>query len=317
MCRDHLYIDHLYRDHLYIDHLVNRQIQYFLVSTVVLCFITSGQLWAQSSAYFRTQEESARFRSFSQDFEFNTFRDFATSPLFYSGIKAGLLHYSRIIETPVNAHEWHVQLRAGTAVSLGTSSENTTSTMGGHLGFSYRYLHKLQTIDHRVARVQLGATLLSTQNFRFNPSLQNNNPGVENISNLMLSAKLIREVSRKSPKTVHFYFFKKTFQPVRRELHLVGDVGLLNLNYRPGYAYIYEDEINGTDTDLLAYLFSDHRWSLNGWRLRTETGWTRYLNNGNAIRYTYQWDALHAPGRFEAYQQASHSFGLTYLFRSR
>lgn len=288
-----------------------------IILIALCCLGTWLEVSAQPAESYDPQKASARYRSFTQDFEIYTFRDFATSPLFYAGFKAGFIHYSRIIETPVNAHEWHVQLKAGTAASLGMSSENTASSIGGHLSFSYRYLHKLQALDDRVAHVQLGATLISTQNLRVNSSLQNNNPGVENISNLMFSGKLIRDLSRESPRTVHFYLFKKTFQPVRRELHLAADVGLLNFNYRPGYAYIYEDEINGTETDMFAYLFSDHRWSLNGWRLRTETGWTRYLKNGNAIRYAYQWDALHAPGRFEAYQQASHTFGLTYLFRTR
>jgi len=280
-------------------------------------YCTVWQATAQSAELLHEPEPSARFRSFSQSLEFYSFRDFATSPLFYSGVKAGLVHYSRTIETSVNAHQWDLHVRAGTAASLGTTSENTATSTGGHLSLSYRYLHKLNRLDHRVTQVQLGGTLLSTQNIRVNPALQNNNPGVENVSNLMLSAKLVREVPRTSPKTIDFYLFKKTFQPVYRQLHVAADVGVLNLNYRPGYAYVYEDEINGTETNMFAYLFSDYRLSFNGWRLRTETGWTRYLKNGNAIRYAYHWDALHAPGRFEAYQQASHTFGLTYMFKTR
>ncbi len=93
--------------------------------------------------------------------------------------------------------------------------------------------------------------------------------------------------------------------------------GILNLNYRPGYAYTGLEEIDGSQTDLVGYWLGGHRWAVNGWRFQTRLEYTNYRPNGNGHRVSYLWDALHAPGNHESLHMASHRICYTLLVGRR
>ncbi|MFN3952323.1 MAG: hypothetical protein ACK4KT_07980 [Thermaurantimonas sp.] len=250
---------------------------------------------------------------------FTTFRDFATSPLFYSG--PGLLLSTSAHEKSAR-HEQQLDLRFGFYTAFDGAPESsvlsgTSISTLGNVHVYYHYLFALPKISSEAWNFKVGPSLIITQNFRINPSLFNNSLGLENITNLMVSGTATYNISRKQARTLNLYLFKIHLPKRTRELRMQLNTGVLNFNFRPGYAYSYNSEIIGTETSPLTWVFANYRWSMNGWRLQTHMEWLWYLHNGNAFSLSYQWDALHAPGRYEAFQMASHNVGFSYYFERK
>lgn len=245
-----------------------------------------------------------------------TYRDFATSPLFYSGpgIVISTSNYERSAQK-----EQTFDLRFGLFTAFDQAPESNVLNSSSFatltsLYFYYHYLFGFQGISNNKWNFKAGPSAIITQNFRFNPSLFNNALGLENISNLMISGLVTRDFTRKKERRLNFYLFSVNLPERRRELRFAVNVGLLNFNYRPGYAYAYDAEIVGTETNPIEWALANYRWTMNGWRLQTRLEWVWYLYNGNAYSIYYDWDALHAPGRFEVFQMATHNIGFAYFF---
>ncbi len=244
------------------------------------------------------------------------YRDFATSPLFYWGpsirLSPGGLMQSQKVDM-----QWNIDIAA--AVVLARAPKSTFSkTLTGALALSGElYFHYLRHITIQVNnrfKAKIGGATMVTSNVRYNSSLGNNGIGVDNMVNLMFAAKFTKDISRLQERVLNLYIFKPTLKPVKRELSLQINTGILNFNHRPGYAYTYEAEINGTETTPVNWLFDNYYWSMNGWRLHTRINFTRYHSNGNARQWSYVWDAVHAPGKHEAFQMATHRIQYSLLF---
>lgn len=247
------------------------------------------------------------------------FRDFATSPLFYSGIG---------IELSAASLKRSDERERFFEVSFGISAQNArvpqsnyiqTGSFGGYGKFNifYQELWKIETLSDKKNNVKVGGAINITQNIRANPGLQNNTMGLENISNLMVSAQYSRDISRTEDKQLNLWFFKPTLKTAKRDLRLLLNVGVLNFNYRPGYAYAYDSEINGMETNPVQWAFANYKLSLNGWRLKTQLEYVKYLQNGNARSLSYVWEAATAPGKFEDFQMASHQLRYTIYFNTK
>jgi hypothetical protein len=263
------------------------------------------------------QNRTSRFyHQLSSGLHLPVYRDFATSPLFYDGF--GFYQGSgRLKRSDQKERLLKIGLSlSAVAARVPESDFIQPGAMGtfGNFQLYYLRLWKLEKLSSDKNNVKVGGALVSTQNFRSNSSLQNNALGLENLTNLMGSFQVTRDISRKVPKQLNLWLLKPTLQPVERELRFLFNTGLLNFNYRPGYAYSFDAEIVGEETDPLFWVLSDYRWSLNGWRLQTELEYITYLGNGNARSFAYVWEAAHAPGRHEAFQMASHQFRFTYYF---
>ncbi|GCD77213.1 hypothetical protein JCM31826_06950 [Thermaurantimonas aggregans] len=248
-----------------------------------------------------------------------SYRDFATSPLFYTG--PGLLlttsNHSRSA-----TREQILDLRFGLFTAFGQAPESTVLSSISTATYTsmqvyYHYLFGSNKYSSDMWNFKVGPSLVITQNIRLNPGLFNNALGLENISNLMATGLVTRDMTRKRERQLNFYLFKVKLKERRRELRVQMNAGLLNFNFRPGYAYAYDAEIIGTETHPLQWIFANYKWSMNGWRLQTHIEWLWYLHNGNAFSLFYDWDALHAPGRHEAFQMATHSAGFTYYFERK
>ena len=92
---------------------------------------------------------------------------------------------------------------------------------------------------------------------------------------------------------------------------------MLNLNYRPGYAYNADVALDGSNTDPLAFLLDGHVWKINGYRLGTQLDYTKYIPNGNGHRWSYIWDIAQAPGRFEPFEMVTHRIQYTLLIQTK
>ena len=247
------------------------------------------------------------------------YRDFATSPLFYRGVGINL---SSAWLKHSEAKERIFKMDLGFSAMSALVPESDFINLSGsatlvNLNLYYQRLWKLESFSNTKNNLKVGGVAVTSQNIRLNNSLYNNALGLENISNVMASAQFTRDISRIEPKQWNLLIFKPILKPVKRDIRFQLNVGVLNFNYRPGYAYSYDSEIIGTETNPLTWAFSNYKWSMNGWRLNTQIEYIEYLANGNARSWSYIWDAAHAPGNFEAFQMASHRIQYTLYFHSK
>lgn len=247
------------------------------------------------------------------------YRDFATSPLFFRGVGFNLaLAWSKQSETRSRIFQIET---AGALMSPKTPESEYIQSGGRSLFWQfnvfYQEMWKLGKMSNATYNTKVGGRLMTTQNIRVNKALQNNTMGLESIYNLMASAQVTRDISREKEKEINLLLFQPVLKPVKRKLRFLLNVGVLNVNYRPGYAYAYDSELNGTETGPVKWAFDSYRWSLNGWRIETQLEFIKFLSNGNAKSWSYVWRAAHVPGKHEAFQMASHQLRFTLFFNTK
>lgn len=246
------------------------------------------------------------------------YRDFATSPLFYRG---GGFNLSTARLSRSDERERLTQISLGFSpmfahVPQSDFIQPSSMAFFTNMKFHFHQLWKLESLSSEKNNFKLGGALRSSQHIRINPSLQNNALGLENITNFMLASHIIRDISRVEARTMNLWLFETTLRPIKRDLKFHFNAGILNFNYRPGYAYSYDSELEGLETNPLSWILDNYKWSWNGWRFTTELEYISYLPNGNAYSWTYVWDAAHAPGRYEAFQVANHQIKFSYYFHT-
>lgn len=247
------------------------------------------------------------------------YRDFATSPLFYDGVGISL-NSSWLRRSDKRERIFTVDFGiSGHSARVPKSDFIQSGAMAiyGNLNLYYQQLWRLDALSNEKNNTKIGGAIALTQNVRANPALQNNAMGLENISNLMASAQWTRDISRTETKQLNLGVVKFVFKPVKRDLRVLLNVGLLNFNYRPGYAYAYDSEMQGMETSPVSWAFANYKWSLNGYRLKTQLEYVKYLPNGNARSWSYLWESAHAPGKHEAFQMASHRIQYTIYFHTK
>ena len=264
---------------------------------------------AKSPKYFMT---SSGFASF-------TYRDFATSALFYRGPSIRISYGGLLINERID-RMWLIDLGGGIAFAQAPKStyyQTYTSALFLKGELYYHLLYKVEKLSNSFCNVKLGGAGVYSTSVRYNQSLGNNGIGVDNLFNVMFAMKASKDISRKTAKAVSWLFFQKVLKPKKRVLCFQLNTGVLNFNYRPGYAFSYSGELNGTETNPVEWFFQDYKWSMNGWRLSTKLNYTVYLPNGNARQYAYIWDAASAPGRYRGVEMATHRLQLTILFNKK
>ncbi len=247
------------------------------------------------------------YRQFTTGVSRPIFRDFTTSPLFYKGfgldLQSAWLKRSEEFE-----HQFEIGLsfnRMSADIPESSFIQPSAVSFLGQLNIRYVQLRTIDILPDTKYNFKAGGSVQSTQNVRINNQLQNNLLGLENFSNLMASGQVTRDISRKRTREL------------KRKLRFQFNAGILNFNYRPGYAYTYDSEINGLETNPVNWIFSDYSWSLNGWRFSTELEYITFLPNGNIRSWAYVWDAMNAPGRYEAFQMASHQIRYSIYFHTK
>ncbi|MDI1355202.1 MAG: hypothetical protein PSX36_09800 [bacterium] len=247
------------------------------------------------------------------------YRDFATSPLFYRGPGFTIGMAWQWQDTK---REQFLGLDLTAAMPHALTPKNNYFQTGNSALFSngnfyYHYLRKLRIFPSQKWDLKLGGAAVSAFNVRYNSALGNNSLGIESIMNLMLAAKATHNISRTQTKAWKLWFLHRTFQPVERYLSFQMNVGVFNFNYRPGYAYVYDAEINGSSTSLINYNFADYGWKMNGWKLGAKLEFSKFSKHGNGRRWAYIWEAANVPGRFEAFQMASHRIQFTVMINRK
>jgi hypothetical protein len=245
------------------------------------------------------------------------YRDFATSPLFYRGplFSVQMAWQSNRLKS---MRQWTFLTNfSPTSVQLADDQSYKTKAGGvfSSSSIGYNYMRPLSQLTRGKFSFAAGGMWLNTFNFRLNQALGNNAVGIEFFSNIMASGSVKYDVSHdKSGRRYILKYLYYTRKPRNQHFSLQFNAGLLNWNYRPGYAYKELPELDGSKTNPLTLVLSGFDWKLNGYRFGSELSFTRFKQNGNAVKWSYCWDVLHAPGRFEPFQMAMHRFQLSLLF---
>ena len=237
------------------------------------------------------------------------FRDFATSPLIYSG---RVLHISLSRFKLSNKREAEL----GLSYDFGSLSNNYNSTFSSsdfkRVELYYSKLYKLKLFEAIGVNTKLGFLLVGNGNIRINNALQNNAFGIETFANLLGSIKFTKDISRKIAKEKKFLFIKYKLKEKSRDLAFRINLGLINSSYRNGYAYIGQSAILNEPK-----FFDDYEYNIfEGLRFSSRLDYTRNLSNKNAVQLSYIWDAYATRGDSDKFEIAHHIIKLTLLFNT-
>jgi len=234
-----------------------------------------------------------------------TFRDFATSPLFYKGSPL-FATTSRFKIDEKRESKFNIRYTTGEYEATVEAHEAISKTET--LGISYTKLYGIPKWSNEKWNVKAGGVLDATLNFRINESLRNNGLGVEAIGTLLGAIKVSKDISRKANKKIGFL----ALAPRQRKLSYQLNVGLLNNAYRNGYIYTNQSYVLN---DL--QLFYDYEFNtFSGFRIGSEIDYTFSLNNKNAFQIAYVWDA-YTTGGIDPFEMATHTFKFSLLFNTK
>ncbi|PKO99931.1 MAG: hypothetical protein CVU13_00020 [Bacteroidetes bacterium HGW-Bacteroidetes-8] len=283
----------------------------FIASLLVCYTLVAVDAFAQNEALISSEnDKSSSYIEFSGGAGITTFRDLATSPLFYNGASYTFTGGHYRLNNRVETH-------LGCSYSFGLNINNFNNTYKSatfySLDINYSRLYRVNALSVGRWNTKAGVNLVNTTNIRENEALMNNSLGVENILNIMAASKLTLSVPRIKSRPIKILFIRKILKPAQRELSLSLGLGALNLNYRPGYAYNYLPQITGSEIKN----FGDYKLSVNGFRILSRVDYTHYLYNGNGLKLSYLFDTYNAPGKYEPFHFARHSLQLSFLFNYR
>ena len=237
------------------------------------------------------------------------FRDFATSPLVYSGgagqFTLGIIRKDERVES-------NFSFRFSSGI-YGTDADRRelTPSVVNSVFFSYGRLYANKGLSAGKWNTKVGGKIDVTGNLRQNKYLLNAGNGIESFQTLFASAKVTRDISRENMKKKKFLFIRYKLKPKKRELSFQVNPSIVNSTYRNGFAYIDQASVTGSNN-----AFEDYRFSaFSGFRINTALELTRYLKNGNGVKYSYIWDAYKTGGELPRFEMSHHIFQLSLLFR--
>jgi hypothetical protein len=240
-------------------------------------------------------------------FGISSFRDLATSPLFYSGTPAHF-RLSFLKENQAVIRQLSLRYAFGTYRSeVGRNGSRVNSFF-----IDYMKLWQLESLRAERWRFDAGGTLAVTTSVRNNPSLQNNAIGLDFFGNAMATIRITRDLSRTAPDPKRFIFIRYGRKEKDRDISLRLSGGLLNFNYRNGFIYTQQYQVvNQSD------YFENYALRLSGLRFGSRLAFTRRFATGNAIRFAYDWDAYRTSYKSQTFEMAHHSISFALLFRTK
>ncbi|MBR9861459.1 hypothetical protein GYB22_12095 [bacterium] len=272
--------------------------------TLILLF-TSFYAFSQER-----EEKRPAFISISSGVNFSSFRDFATSPLIYSG-------------TPIYTSISHLDLdqERESQISLSYSfgkyksdfnNQNTESKVNT-ISLNYLELFEVKNWSSPKLNLKVGGQFNAIVNIRNNEDFFNNSEGVDIISNLFGSVKATLDLSRDEEVKKKFLFINYTAQKRSQNLSFGLNMGLVNGAFRNGFAYTSSSAPINTDE-----FFADYELKIfKGFRINTVLDYTYHLHNNNAVRISYLWDAFKTAGYEDNFEMANHIIKCSLLFSLR
>lgn len=238
------------------------------------------------------------------------FRDFSTSPLVYRSPLT--LHANLGFEKEDSLRYTYIGVDFNRGVAFNSTNDETATSTFYRTSLTFTRLYAIPALAIDKFHVKVGGYANITANYRLNPSLGNNTGGQEIIGTLFASAQGVMDISRTKEKNKKFLFIKYHLNPIKRQLDYLLNIGVLNTNYRNGFAYIGQSDLT-TDPEL----FDDYKWRVNGFRMNTSLRYTKYFSSGNAMQFNYTWDAYFTGDKPEKFEMAQHILAIAILFNTK
>ncbi len=267
--------------------------------------------WAQNKPTDQETESHQKGRPeyivISAGYNAASFRDFATSPLFYSGSAV----YTSLAHTDIDlVRESSFTASYSTGNFVADFNETDLKSKVHTFSLNFLELFQLQSLSSSSFNIKLGGQFNSTMNIRNNEKLLNNSEGVDLISTLFASAKGTLDISRKKTTEKKFLFIRYTAKKRVRKLSYTLNVGCINSSYRNGFAYTSSSAPINDDA-----FFSDYEFRIfRGFRINSALNYTLFMENKNAIQFSYLWDAYRTGGHHDNFEMAAHTIKCSLLF---
>lgn len=274
------------------------------------CFLwVHGHVHAQIEPAVKESKVRPGYLLLSGGVNLSNFRDFATSPLFYYGTSI----YGEIGFLKKDAKR-EVDLGASYSYGKNTSlvdNNYAVSQVQSFFGY-YSRLYQIPSWSDSTWNFKAGGMINLAGNYRYNARLQNNGEGYEGVANILASMKVERDLTRTQHKDKKFLFIKYHQNPRKMNLGFRLNVGLINSSFRNGYVYAGQSSVINDPKIFSGYEFK----MFSGFRMSSALDYTIFLNNQNAVRFSYVWDAYKTGGDLDKFEMASHVFKFTLLFKT-
>lgn len=279
-----------------------------------LTLISSLGAFSQDSSATEVKKQRVEKRPAYIDISFGLshsgFRDFATSPLRYSG-------------TPVFTALTHLEMDDSRKSQITLSyafgdystklNEHNTGSKVNTISLNYLELYQIGKLSSPKFNFKMGGQFNATVNHRQNEDFFNNSEGVDIIATLFGSVKGTLDLSRSTPSKRKFLFFRYRAKKRVKKLSYTLNAGLINSSFRNGFAYLSSSTpINRDD------FFADYELKVfRGFRLNSALDYTVFLDNTNAVQFSYLWDAYKTGGHHDNFEMVSHTLKCSLLFNLR
>lgn len=283
-----------------------KQSLYFYYIFFILIHFYSINAFSQSET---TEKKVSRpaYLNIAVGLNNSNFRDFATSPLIYSGkpLYTALSHIDMD-----EKRESHFTLSYSFGKYKSNFNQHASESKVNTFSFNYLELFQLKKLSSSKLNIKIGGQLNSTVNHRENKELFNNSEGVDIITTMFGSAKATIDLSRSEDKNKKLLFIKYKSKRRKRSLSYTLNVGVVNSSFRNGFAYTSPSApLNDDD------FFAGYELQLfKGFRLNSTLDYTVFLHNKNAIQFSYIWDAYRTGGHHANFEMAAHIFKFSLLF---
>lgn len=158
--------------------------------------------------------------------------------------------------------------------------------------------------------VKIGGQFNTTVNHRENNDLFNNSEGIDIIPTLFAAAKVTLDLSRSRDKSSKYPFSGTNADKRIRTLSYGINVGVVNGSFRNGFAYTSPSAPLNEGDFFAGYEFRIFR----GARLNTALDYTIFLNDKNAIQFSYIWDVYRTGGHHNDFEMTAHILNISLLF---
>lgn len=277
----------------------------------IMLFVCAISAYSQGGAIGRIEAEQIKIRPAYLNISFgvnrSSFRDFATSPLVYSGnpLYVSLSHID-IDER----RESHLALSYAFGKYKTNFNKHTAESEVNTVALNYLELFQLKKWSNARFGLKIGGQFNSTVNLRANTALFNNREGVDVISTLFGSAKATLGLNRKVQSNKNPLLTGNRNDKRIQSLSYTVNVGMANSSYRNRFAYTSPSAPLNEDDFFAGYEFQIFK----GFRLNSTLDYTVFLHNKNALQFSYIWDAYRTSGHHDNFEMTAHILKLSLLF---
>lgn len=273
-------------------------LKYFFFITLQCCTV---HVFSQGTST-QTQDKVEKldrpaYLNIAMGLNISSFRDFATSPLTYTGnpIHTALTHVDMD-----DSRESHFTPSYSFGTYKSNYNQHSSESEVKTVSINYLELYQIRKLSSPMFNFKIGGQFNATANHRENSELFNNSEGVDVIATLFGSAKATLGLRCGEEKN------GKPKQTLSYSIH----VGLVNSSYRNGFAYISPSAPLNNDEFFAGYEFRIFK----GFRMNSRLDYTFFLRNRNAIQLGYSWDAYRTGGHHDNFEMATHSLQFSLLF---